>query len=82
MAILLELLGALAIVLVAFFVVTQLVSPTITGEPFFPMFHRKGVQKEITKAEKELQTVAQAEHLKELTDEVDRRKAQLEKSNG
>lgn len=75
----LELFVFLAAVLIVLTVVTQVIVPGISGEPMFPLLRTSAVKVEITKAEKELETLAEAAHLKNVATEVERRKAELEK---
>lgn len=55
----------------------QVIVPLFSGEPMFPLFRKSAVKAEIVKAEKTLETVAEATHLKQLTTEIERRTAAL-----
>ena len=76
----LELVIGISILLVFIFLVAQVVVPIITGEPMFPVFRRSAARPVILKAEQALQEVAEVEHLQKVMDEIQRRKAELEKS--
>jgi hypothetical protein len=68
---------ALAVVILLTFI-SQVVAPCYTGEPMFPFFRKSSVKQEIGKAEKELEMLAEAAHLKHIATEIERRKAELE----
>ncbi len=74
---LLELLLVVMAVMVLLFLATQVVAPLFSGEPMFPLFRKSAVKADIIKAEHTLETVAEAAHLKQLADEIQRRTAQL-----
>lgn len=75
----LELAVGIAVVVVFIFLATQVVWPIITGEPLFPVFRKSAVAQVIVKAEHQLQEVAEVEHLHKVMDEIQRRKAEMEK---
>ncbi len=60
-------------------VVSQIIMPLISGEPFFPLLRKSSVRQEIVKAEKDLEVVAEKAHLQKVTTEIQRREAELEK---
>ena len=64
-------------ILLILFIVTQVFLPLFSGEPLFPIFRKSAVKTEITKAEKALETVAEAAHLKQIADELERQTAKL-----
>lgn len=77
MPIFLDLLVVVIAILLFMVVITQLVIPVYTGEPFFPFFRKSAIRKEITKTEHELEGIAEQAHLKELKDKLDRLRSQL-----
>ena len=60
-------------------VITQVMVPIFSGEPLFPFFRKSLVKEKIVVAEQHLETVSEEEHLKRVVDEINRRKAELEK---
>lgn len=78
---LLELLVCSAIVVFFIVIATQVIVPLYSGEPMFPIFRKSVVKSEIGKAEKTLETVAEAAHLKQLADEIERRTSALNKDS-
>lgn len=77
----LELLVWCIIFLVILIMATQVIMPVFSGEPMFPLFRKSAVKTEIVKAEKTLETVAEAAHLKQLSDEIQRRSSALTKED-
>lgn len=75
----LELAVGISVLVVFIFLATQVVWPIVTGEPLFPAFRKSAVAQVIVKAEHQLQEVAEVEHLHKVMDEIQRRKAGLEK---
>jgi len=75
----LELVVFISVALVFIFLGTQVVLPIITGEPMFSLFRKSAVKQVIVKAEHTLQEVAEVEHLHKVMEEIQRRKAKLEK---
>ncbi len=59
--------------------ITQVLLPVLSGEPMFPSFRKSVVRAEIEKTEQALETVAEAEHLKRVVTEINRRTAELGK---
>jgi len=75
----LELAVFTTVTVVFIFLITQVVVPIITGEPMFSLFRKSTVKKVIVEAEHTLQEVAEVEHLHKVMEEIQRRKAELEK---
>jgi hypothetical protein len=73
----LDLFVIVVVIMLILLMVTQLVYPMFTGEPLFPLFRRSAVKKEIEKVEHALEEVAEATHLKQVVDELNRRSANL-----
>jgi len=80
MGIALELLLLALGVFLLLFVITQILIPFVSGTPFFPQIRKKTPLKEqVIAAERELEETTEYVHLKEELNEINRRKAQLEK---
>jgi hypothetical protein len=77
----LELFTTIAVAVVAYYIISQIVIPTISDTPIFPMFRKNDVNKEISRLKQELEKVANQGQLDALNNEVQRRKAELEKRN-
>jgi hypothetical protein len=76
---LLELCIALVLVALVIFIVTQIFYPMITGEPMFSIIRKSAVKGKISEAEHALETVAEVEHLKNVLNQINSRKAELDK---
>ncbi len=76
---LLEICTMVVAFLLVLFVITQVMLPFLSGEPFFPAFRKSEIKDEILKAEHVLEKVAEATHLKKVVNEVQRRSAELRK---
>jgi hypothetical protein len=79
MAIFLDLLVVVIAILLILFIATQIFVPMYTGEPMFPFFRKSAVKTEIAKAEDVLGEVAEIAHLKRVSEEIQRRTAEMEK---
>jgi len=80
MIVLLDLLILAALFGVAILFVTQVGLPLAYGTPLFPNFRKDTEQKvKVDAAEHELEEAREYVHLREELDEINRRKAQLEK---
>jgi hypothetical protein len=79
MFVLLDLVVLGFVILVMFFIVTQVFQPAIRGTHLFPMFRRNKVAVAIKETEKALEDLADVQQLKETVDEYNRRKAEMEK---
>lgn len=76
----LELFVVLMFVGVAIFLLTQVVVPVIIGTPLFPLFRATPeIKEELKKVKQEIEQTAERFELKESVEELNRRKAQLEK---
>ncbi len=76
----LELLILIVILLLVVMFITQVIIPMYIGTPLFPQFRPSTPLKEqVAAAEKELYESTEYMHLKESLEEINRRKAELEK---
>ena len=77
---LLELMLMIFAVMVILLLITQVIVPFVRSTPFFPQFRKSTPLKEkVVSAEKELLETTEYVHLKEDLNEINRRKAELEK---
>jgi hypothetical protein len=60
--------------------VTQVVIPLYRGTVLFPLFGKSEVAEQVVEAEHTLEELAEAERLKQLNEEINRRKAQLKET--
>jgi len=76
----LEFVGLGLLVFLLLFIVTQILMPFVLGTPFFPQIRKKTPLKEqVIAAERELEEKTEYVHLKEELNEINRRKAELDK---
>lgn len=82
MIVLLDLVVLLIIIGAILFLGTQVIIPLARGTVMFPMFGTgSNVTEKVEQAEHTLEEIAEQERLKELTEEINRRKAKLEEGN-
>lgn len=80
MIVLLDLIVVALIFGVAILFVTQIGLPLAHGTPLFPQFRRETeLKQKVDAAEEELEEATEYVHLKEELNEINRRKAELEK---
>jgi hypothetical protein len=79
MILFLDLMLLIVAVLILLAFVTQIVIPAKNGTPMFPFFRTSETAVAVQIAEEELAHIAEMEHLDELQEEINRRKAQLKK---
>lgn len=77
MILLLDLLVFAVIIGALLFLATQVVIPLMRGTVLFPIFGAGEAAEKVEVVEHQLEEIAEEERLKELTDELNRRKAQL-----
>ena len=76
----LEFVGLGLSIFILIVVVTQILIPFVLGTPFFPQIRKKTPLKEqVEAAERELEETTEYVYLKEELNEINRRKAQLDK---
>jgi hypothetical protein len=76
----LEFIGLGLSIFVLIVVITQILIPFVLGTPFFPQIRKKTPLKEqVEAAERELEEKTEYVYLKEELNEINRRKAQLDK---
>lgn len=76
----LEFVGLGLSIFVLLVVITQILIPFVLGTPFFPQIRKKTPLKEkVEAAERELEETTEYVYLKEELNEINRRKAQLDK---
>lgn len=81
MILFLDLLVVIAISLLLLGFVTQVVIPLYRGSALFPFSFRKTqVAEQVAEAEHTLEELTDAERLKQLNEEIERRKAQLKET--
>lgn len=77
---LLNLLILLAAVGLVLLFVTEILIPAFLGTPFFPTFRKKTeIKKQVSQAEADLAETTEYVFVKERLDDINRRKAELEK---
>lgn len=80
MIVLLDLVIAALVFGVVIFMITQVGLPLYQGTPLFPQFRRETeLSQKVEEAEQELEEAREYVHLKEELEEINRRKAELEK---
>lgn len=80
MIVLLDLLIVAVVAGIIILLVTQVGLPLYQGTPLFPQFRRETeLKQKVDAAEQELEQAREYVHLKEELNEINRRKAQLEK---
>jgi hypothetical protein len=80
MILFLDLLVLITIGLLILGLVTQVFVPLYRGSVLFPFFRKTQVSEQVAEAEHTLEELTDAEHLKQLNDEIERRKAQLKET--
>ena len=76
---LLDLLFVAIIFGIVLFLATQIAVPLYRGTALFPMFRSNELLGAVEKAEHQLEDIAVEEHLEELTESIERRKAKLKR---
>ena len=69
-----------AIAMLVLALVTQVLIPMRRGSVLFPFFRKTQVTEQVVEAEHKLEELADAERLKQLNDEIQRREAQLKET--
>lgn len=80
MIVLLDLMIMLVVIGIVILLITQVVLPLHYGTPLFPQFRRETeLKQKVDEAEQQLEETREYVHLMEDLEEINRRKAQLEK---